>query len=65
MWRRWWSENWQGNRSIRRELLPSHTLSTTNPTRTELGIKPGLRSGEPATNRLSYGTAVNIEILHC
>jgi hypothetical protein len=32
-------------------------LSTINPTWTESGSNPGLRSERPATNRLSHGTA--------
>jgi hypothetical protein len=32
-------------------------LSTTNPTRPDPGLNPGLRGGKPATNRVSYGTA--------
>jgi hypothetical protein len=37
------------NRSTRRK--------TTNPTWTDPGLKPGLRSERPATSRLSHGTA--------
>jgi hypothetical protein len=33
------------NRSTRRETCPSATLSTTNPTWTDLGSNPGLRCG--------------------
>jgi hypothetical protein len=44
-----------GGVNIGRGAVPSHTLSTASPTRTELGLKPDLRGGEPATNRLSYG----------
>jgi hypothetical protein len=36
----------------------SATLSTTNPTWTDLGSNPGLRGERPATNRLSHGTAL-------
>jgi hypothetical protein len=32
-------------------------LSITNPTWPDLGSNPGRRGGNPATNRLSYGTA--------
>jgi hypothetical protein len=42
------------NRSTRRKTCPSATLSTTNPTMTD----PGLRGERPATNRLSHGTAL-------
>jgi hypothetical protein len=37
----------------------STTLTTTNPTWTDLGSSAGLRGERPATNRLSHGTAVN------
>ena len=43
------------NRRTRRKTCPSATLSTTNPTWTD----PGLRGERPATNRLSHGTANN------
>jgi hypothetical protein len=43
------------NRSTRRNTCPSATLSTTNPTRIDLGSS--LSGGRPATNRLSHGTA--------
>jgi hypothetical protein len=46
-----------GNRSTRGKTCPSATLSTTNPTWTDLGLNPGLRSDRPVTNRLSRGTA--------
>jgi hypothetical protein len=45
------------NRSTRRKTCPSATLSTTNPTWTDPGSNPDLRSDRPATNRLSHGTA--------
>jgi hypothetical protein len=45
------------NRSTRGETCPIVTLSTTNPTRTDLGSKPGLRRERPAINPLSHGTA--------
>jgi hypothetical protein len=47
----------RGNRSIRRKLAPSATLSTTNPTRPDPGSNPGRRGGKSATNRLSCGAA--------
>jgi hypothetical protein len=40
------------------KTCPSATLSTTNPTWPDLGSNPGRRGGKPATNRLSYGTAL-------
>jgi hypothetical protein len=36
---------------------PTATLSTTNPTRTDLGVNLGLHGEKPATNRLSHGMA--------
>jgi hypothetical protein len=46
------------NRRTRRKTCPSATLSTTNPTWTDLGANPGLRGEGPVTNDLSHGTAV-------
>jgi hypothetical protein len=43
------------NRSTRRKPTP---VSTTNRTWPYLGLNMGHRSGKPATNRLSYGTAL-------
>jgi hypothetical protein len=40
-----------------KKTCPSAILSTTNPTWTDPGPKPGLSGGRPATNRLSNGTA--------
>jgi hypothetical protein len=40
------------------ENLPSATLSTTNPTWKDPGANPGLHGESPATNRLSYSTAI-------
>jgi hypothetical protein len=48
------------NRSTRWKTCPSATLSTTNPTWTDPGSKPGLRGGRQATNRLSHGTALRM-----
>jgi hypothetical protein len=45
------------NRSTRGKICPSDTLSTTNPTWTDPGSNPDLRSGRPAANRLSHDTA--------
>jgi hypothetical protein len=45
------------NRSTWGKACPSATLSTTNPTWTDLGLNPGLRGERLATNRLSHGTA--------
>jgi hypothetical protein len=40
------------------KTCPSVSLSTTNPTRPDLGSNSGRCGGKPATNRLSYGTAI-------
>jgi hypothetical protein len=45
----------KGNRSTWRKPA---TLSTTNPTLLDPGLNPGRRGGKPATNRLSYGAAL-------
>ena len=45
------------NRSTRRKICPSATLTTTNLTWTDPGLNPGLRGERLATNRLSHGTA--------
>jgi len=45
------------NRSSWRKPFPSANLSTTNPTRTGLGLKPELRGETPATNRLRHGSS--------
>jgi hypothetical protein len=53
-----WNENWQEKPKYSEKTCPRATLSTTNPTRPDLGSNPGRRGGKPATNRLSYGTAL-------
>jgi hypothetical protein len=51
--------NWGGGeQKTRRKSCPSATLSTTNPTLTALDANQCLRGEKPATNRLSYGTAI-------
>jgi hypothetical protein len=47
----------KGNRSTQRKPAPMPLLSTINPTCCP-DASPGLRGGKPATNRLSYGTAL-------
>jgi hypothetical protein len=47
-----------GRTEIFWENLPQFTLCSTNPTRSDLGSNQGRRGGKPATNRLSYGTAM-------
>jgi len=49
---RWWNET-----EVLWESLPITTLSTTNPTRTHLGLNPGLHSERLVTNHQSHGMA--------
>jgi hypothetical protein len=53
VWSSRWNENWEGKPKYSEKTYPSATLSTTNPTWSDLGR----RGGKPATNCLSYGTA--------
>jgi hypothetical protein len=55
-WSSQWDENWQGKPKYLEKACSSATLSTTNPTWSDLGSNRGRRDGKPATNRLSYGT---------
>jgi hypothetical protein len=57
LWKNWWNKDWQGKLKYLEKTCPSATLSTTNPTWLNPGSNLGRRSGKPATNRLSYGTA--------
>jgi hypothetical protein len=57
-WRIWWNEDWQGKPKFSEKTCPSGTLSTTNPTWPDPCANPGRRGGKPATNRLSYGAAL-------
>jgi hypothetical protein len=52
----------RGNQSTRRKPAPSAALSTTNPTCCP-GANPGRRGGNPASNRLSYGTDLMANML--
>jgi hypothetical protein len=54
-----WNEIDRGKPTTRRKTCPSAILSTTNPTWTDPGSNPGLRSGRQVTNRLSHGTALS------
>jgi hypothetical protein len=52
------------NRRTRLKTCPITSLSTANPTWTDLGANLGLRGEKPATNRLSYGrpfSAINFQ----
>jgi hypothetical protein len=51
---------WQGKPKYLEETSPNAPLSTTNPTRLELGSNPGRLCVKPVTNHLSYGTVVFI-----
>jgi hypothetical protein len=54
-----WNEIGGGKTEILGKTYPSATLSTTNPTWSDLGSNPGLLPGRPAANRLSHGTTLN------
>jgi hypothetical protein len=58
VWSSRWNENKQGNPKYSDKSCPSATLFTKNLTLLDLGSNPGRRCGKPATNRLSYGTAL-------
>jgi hypothetical protein len=58
LWINWWNEDWQAKPKYSEKTCPSATLSTTNPTWLDPGLNPGRRGEKPATNRLSYGAAL-------
>jgi hypothetical protein len=47
-----------GENEVLEKTCPGATLSATNPTWIDLGPNRGHCGGKPATNRLSYGTAL-------
>jgi hypothetical protein len=47
------------------KICPNATFFTTNPKWPDQGSNPDHQSGEPATNHLSYGTALNSWITLC
>jgi hypothetical protein len=49
LWRNWWNKDWQGKPKYSEKTYPSATLSTTNPTWLDPGLKPGRRCGKPST----------------
>jgi hypothetical protein len=55
-WRNWWND-WQGKLKYSDKTCPSAALSTTNPTCCP-DANPDRRGVKPASNRLSYGTAI-------
>jgi hypothetical protein len=57
-----WNEIVRGKPTTRRKPYPNATLSTTNPTWTDPGSNPGLRGVRPVANRLSHGTAIQLEV---
>jgi hypothetical protein len=50
-------DDWRENPKCSEKTCPSSSLSTTDPTRPELGSNPGRLGGKPTTNRLRYSTA--------
>jgi hypothetical protein len=52
----WWNEIDREKPRYSGKSCPSANLSITNPTWTDPGSKPGLRSAKPAANRLSHGS---------
>jgi hypothetical protein len=52
----WWNENWQGKPKYLEKTCPSAILSTTIPTRPDLGSNSGPPQWE-ASDCLSYGMA--------
>jgi hypothetical protein len=62
VWSSGWYENWQGKPKYSEKTCPSATLSTTNPTWSDLDSNPGRCGGKSATNRLSYSTASCISL---
>jgi hypothetical protein len=61
LWSNWW--NWQGKPKYSEKTCPIATLSTTNPTWPDPCANTGRRGGKPATNRLSYGAAIDSDAL--
>jgi hypothetical protein len=55
-----WNDTDRGIRKgFEKDLSQCH-FGLTNPTWTDLGTKPGLGVNKPATNRLSYGTVIEV-----
>jgi hypothetical protein len=55
MWSSWWNDNWQGKPKYSEKTCHSATLSTINPTRSNLGSILVHHHGHPTANCLSYG----------
>jgi len=52
----WWNDTDKGKTKVIGEKSPCATMITTNLTRTDQGLNPGLRGTRLATNRLKHGT---------
>ena len=52
------------NRSKQRKTRPTATFTSTNLTRTSLGLNPGLRYDRPATKRLSHATKISLSLVN-
>jgi hypothetical protein len=53
-----------GETEVLGENLPRrHFCPSQNPTRPDPGLNTGRRGGKPATNRLSYGAALDVTLL--
>jgi hypothetical protein len=50
----------RGKQRYSEKTCPCATLSTTNPTRPDLGLNPGHHIGKPAANSLSYGRPLGV-----
>jgi hypothetical protein len=57
-WRNWWND-WQGKPKYSEKTCSSASSSTINPTCCP-DANPGRCGGKPATNRLSYGSALKM-----
>jgi len=57
-----WNKSDKENQITRRQTCPSATSSTTNPARTDKELKPDVRDGRTATNRVSHVTAMSCGI---
>jgi hypothetical protein len=58
-----WNDIDRKNQRTRRKTCPSATLSTTNPTWSDLATNPGLRGERLVTNCMSNGTALNYTLI--
>jgi hypothetical protein len=56
VWSSRWMENWQRKPKHSEKTCPSATLSTTNPTWSDLCSNPSRYTGKPRTNRLNCST---------